>query len=288
MPETVMHPFQAVVVRYGPTASGEALNIGVVLLSHRVRFMGARFVASWDRLLAAFPDAYLPGLRRFASGVERYCESYYAGTNAERPEPIGGIERAFDDLVPRMDAVFVRSAAECGIAEDPSEMLAALFESYVGTYDSQEQRGRRCDADVWLTVGGVLAMKGVLDGLHPKRVEGRHYALEFDHAWQNGRCNVVQALSFDLRDAEEIATKAADWTGRIAALGRDHGTDIHLIIGMPPSDAPEDVRDAAARAEALLREQLEATGYAAIVREEAAEAFAERVAKEIQAHEAAE
>jgi hypothetical protein len=276
-----------VVVRYSPDpASGELLNIGVVVLSPGHRFMASRFLDFWKRVTQTFPDADKVHLRRIASALERSCERYYAGSQLSLQEPGSTIDVAFDAALPREDAAIVRSAPLTGITSDPERTLNELFERYVAARDPVERRVARDDSTVWRSVSAQLKAKDVLERLRPRTVEGKHYKLHFEHAWQNGRWNVARALSFDMLDPDSIATKAASWSGRILALDADVG--FHLVVGLPSAGAPVDVREAAAHGLAILKDQLEAGERAEIIPEGEAASFAERVAREILDHEAAE
>ncbi len=290
MPGPVKHPCQAVVVRYSPDpASGELLNIGVVVLSPGHRFMGARFLDSWARVAQAFPEADKVHLRRIASALERSCERYFTGNQLPLQEPSSAIDVAFDAALPREDAAIVRSAPLTGITSNPERTLTELFERYVAARDPVERRITRDDDAVWRGVSALLKAKDVLGRLEPRTVEGpHHFKVHFEHAWQNGRWNVTRALSFDLLDPDGIAIKAASWSGRILALDADREVGFHLVVGMPSAEAPADVRTAAADAIAILKDQLEAGERAEIIPEGEAASFAERVAREILDHEAAE
>lgn len=286
----VKHPCQAIVVRYCPDpTSGELLNVGVVLISAGHRFMGARFLDSWSRVTQTFPEADRVQLRRIASAVERSCERHYSGKQLRLEEPTGAIDAAFDAAVPRMDASIMRSLPITGITANAERTLSELFERYVAVRDPAEKRIARDDNAVWRGVSEHLKAKNVLDRLQPRTIQGPHnFKVHFEHAWQNGHWNVARALSFDLLEADAIANKAANWSGRIFALASGRDVGVHLLVGMPPSDAPAEIRAAADDAVAILRDQLEPDDRAEIVPESEAGAFAERVAKDIEEHQAAE
>lgn len=290
MPGPIKQPCQAVIVRYAPDAtSGEVLNIGVVLISAGHRFMGARFLDSWSRLTQAFPEADKVQLRRIASAVEGSCERHYAGHQLRLDEPSGEIDVAFDAALPRMDASIMRSAPITGITANAERTLSELFERYVAVRDPAEKRIARDDNAVWRGVSEHLKAKNVLDRMQPRTVQGPHnFKVHFEHAWQNGHWNVARALSFDLLEPDAIANKAANWSGRIFALASGRDVGVHLLVGMPSADAPAEIRAAAADAVAILRDQLETDERAQVVPESEADAFAERVARDIEDHQAAE
>ena len=290
MAGSMKHPCQALIVRYAPEpASGEMLNVGVVLLSPGHNFMGSRFLDKWARLTQAFPEADIVHLRRVASAIERTCEKHFS-IQLPLERPTEEVVAAFNAALPPDDASIIHSAPLKGITADPVRTLNELFERYVAVRDAAEQRVRRADADVWRTMSNLLKAKNVLHRLQEHTVRGRRYEERFDYAWKNGRWNVAKPLSLDLLDPHEIRTKAASWCGRIAALDPDpaEAVDVHVLVGMPAADAPVEVRGAAEDGLGILKEQLEGQERASIVPEGDAETFAERIATDILGHEAAE
>lgn len=147
MPGQVNHPFQAVIVRYSDRARDEQLNIGVVLLSPKYRFMGARFLDSWSRITSAFPGADPILLRDIMVTVAKYCEGYYASEQLALNEPSSSIETAFDYVLPREDASIMRSEPITGIADDPERLLGELYDLYVAPPAADEHRGVWNDDD---------------------------------------------------------------------------------------------------------------------------------------------
>jgi hypothetical protein len=147
MPGQVNHPFQALIVRYRDPARDEQLNVGVLVLSPKHRFMGARFLGSWSRITSAFPGADPVLLRDIMATIQRYCEGYYASEQLAVKEPSSSIETAFDYVLPREDASIMRSEPITGIANDPERLLGELFDLYVAPPAADEDRGCWNDDD---------------------------------------------------------------------------------------------------------------------------------------------
>jgi hypothetical protein len=286
MAGSIKTPCQALIVRYAPDpASGEMLNIGVVLLSAQHHFLGARFLSKWARLTQAFPETEKVHLARTASAIERSFERQFTSQLSLEGTP-DSITALFDAALPADDASIVHSAPITGVTADPGRTLAELFERYVAARDVVEQRVRRPDEDVWRSVSSRLNVKNVIGRLEPHTVRGRRYELDFPHAWKNGRWNVAQPISLDLVEPYDIRTKAASWSGRIAALQSDEPVAFHLLVGLPSADAPPAVRAAADDGFGILTEQLHEC--AEVTAEEDAERLAQRIADDILGHEAAE
>jgi hypothetical protein len=136
-----------VIVRYSHRGRDERLNIGVVVLSPKYRFMGARFLDSWSRITSAFPGADPVLLRDIMDTVAKYCEGYYASEKVALKEPSGSIEVAFDYVLPREDASIMRSEPLSGIADDPERLLSELYDLYVAPPTADKHRGLWKDDD---------------------------------------------------------------------------------------------------------------------------------------------
>lgn len=274
------HPCQALVVRYAPDPSaGEVLNIGVVVLSPGHGFFGARFVDSWQRITQAFPQADLVHLRRVASLVERACAAVSgAQLSLESTEDIVA---AFHAIIPPDDASLQHSPPLSGVTTDPERTLDELFGRYVTERAAAPDREPRRDHEVWREVMTVLRRHGVLGRLQSRTLKGRHYEEQFEAAWRNGVWNVAKPLSLDLLDPHAIVTKAASWTGRIIALEPEkQSTNVHLVIGVPPTSAPAEVRQASEDGLGLLTEKLE--DIATVVRESEVEQLAVRIKHDLE------
>jgi hypothetical protein len=287
----VKHPCQALIVRYAPDpASGELLNVGVVVLSPRHGFMGSRFLDKWIRVTKAFPEADKTHLRRVASSIERSCERHFSTRVDQLPlqQPTEDLVVAFDAALPLDDASIIRSQTISGVTADPERTLNELFERYVAVRDVEERRVSRPDDEIWRGLSAVLRAKNVLHRLEPHVVRGRRHEEHFEHAWKNGHWSVAKSLSLDLLDPYDIRTKAASWCGRIAALDPEQHVDFHLLIGMPESTAPNDVRAAAEDGFGIMKEQLETRELAEVVPESDVDSLGERIAAALLGHEAAE
>ncbi len=283
-------PCQAVIIRVAPDpASGEVLNVGVVLHAPEHRYLGARFTSTWKRVTDAFPDADRVHLGRIASSIRHACESAYPGAQLDLASPPDAIVAAVRAIVPEDDASLLLSRPLSGLTADPERTLGELFERYVVRGEPAERRQSRADADVWRGIAPVLAERGVLARLHQHVLRGRHhYEERFDYAWKNGRWHVARPLSLDLVDGQDIVRKAAEWTGRVRVLDpiAQHTTVI-LVVGLPGGGASGGAKRAAQDGLGLLREQLADEEIAEVLVEGDAPRLADRIASDL-AHAAAE
>lgn len=285
MDSQVKHPFEAVVVRYvHDVLTGEFLNVGVVLVSNHFHYAAAEFIPQWSRISATFPNAELPNLRRIASVIQGACASL-------RPEANGQMELSFGDdskdlrsflskVIPFEDASIEFSSPLRGITANPSKTLIELSRRYAFRYLPEDgERATRQDGDIWQDFAKVLATRAdVLHKLVPLtlRAPRLHYELQFERGWINGKRNAAQPLSFDLIEARAIKEKAANWSGKVLTVKpSEHNAEVYFLVGMPPSNTPKDVQEAAKDAVCILEENLR--GEASIFLEDQSGVLAEKI-----------
>jgi hypothetical protein len=251
---------EAIVVRYiHDLATEEFVNVGVLLFAPSVGFSGARFLPSWVRVTAMFPDADHVHLKRLATTIETKLQTWTAQTRSELPffeakslraalpEILGGDELGF-----RPSASAIR-----GLTSAPEQTLTELFDRYVGKFITQAEVVTRDDHDVWRAFAQNFPDPSFNYVFQPVHVRGPHLEHEFSHGWKNGVWNAAQPLSFDLVDPSRIRDKATAWVGRVLSLHvAEQNVRLSFLLGMPGEARPKEVRRAARDAKAILEDGL--------------------------------
>jgi Protein of unknown function (DUF3037) len=129
--------FQYALLRAIPSlARGEALNVGVVVHSRRLSFLGARVVVDEPRLRALDPDVDVEAVRSRLRTIERVAAGDpAAGQLAEldRSERFGWIVAPSSTLVQP-------SPVHTGLTSDPEATLARLFGELVELTGPQSRK----------------------------------------------------------------------------------------------------------------------------------------------------
>jgi hypothetical protein len=121
-------PFEYAIVRVVPRVErGESMNAGIVLLSRRRRFLGARTSLSVERLRALAPGCDPDDVRPHLSAIERI-----AAGDADAG-PIAGLSapERFHWLVSPSSTIVQPSAVHTGLTDDPAATLEHLFRTLV-------------------------------------------------------------------------------------------------------------------------------------------------------------
>lgn len=122
------HPYVYTVLRLVPRPDrGECLNIGVVLFSRPVRYLGIRVLLDEARVRALWPGLPLEALGAHLRGLELVA----AG------DPLGGPLAALDQserfhwLSAVSDTMVQPGAVHTGLTDDPAATLDRLFAAQV-------------------------------------------------------------------------------------------------------------------------------------------------------------
>jgi hypothetical protein len=106
---------------------GECVNVGVILYSPRLRFLGALVAIDEARILALAPDTDLPALRSALS----HRASIAAGEAAAGPVGALPAGERFGLLVAPASTVVQPGPVHTGLCDDPAATLEQLFSRLV-------------------------------------------------------------------------------------------------------------------------------------------------------------
>lgn len=230
-------PYTYMILRYrhDPVA-GEQVNVGVIIHAARSGFLGAVMRRSYGRVSKMFPTLDGATLRHDLASIERafqkLAKTDVSGDIIDQPNAATYAHQ----IVARDDSALVWSEMGSGITGDPAQTLEILHNRFVTRYD-EATTARRSDADIWRPFRDLLLEHRIEDIFQRKTITGVHDAVDFDHAWKNGKWHCFQPLSFDLTTADGIQEKAARWVGHMVGLnGAEEQFQPYFIVG-EPSDA---------------------------------------------------
>ena len=108
-------------------ARGEALNVGVVVHSRRLKFLGARCEVDDERLRVLDPDVDVDAVRAHLATIARVAAGDPGAGPLARLEP----SERFGWIVAPSSTLVQPSAVHTGLTEDPAATLDRLFTSLV-------------------------------------------------------------------------------------------------------------------------------------------------------------
>ena len=161
------------VLRYvHDTATGEFVNVGVVLYAPEAPFASAICRPTYGRVSKAFPDLDGDAFRRLMRLVQGRLEDVGARLTSElhldgKPDSVMTLVH---DILPADDSSLQWSPPGGGVTSDPSRTLDQVYRRMVTHYDDKVVQARRTDDDVWRTYKKTLESRQVLKHLHAKKI----------------------------------------------------------------------------------------------------------------------
>lgn len=235
---TTKDPYSYVVLRYiHDILTGEFVNVGLVMVVPGQSLILTRARKTFGRIKSVFPDLDSDSYKRAIEAIGRGMKAVELGLKSEGLLKVDKTARDYARIaLPLDDSSLQWSPVGAGLTSSPQKTFDQLYHRFVARYDRPSER-RRSDEDVWRPVEAKLKEQGVRVELEPKRIQGNTDAVEFKHAWKNGRWHVYEPLSFDLSDADHIKDKARRWLGHLSAVkaGAAEDVQVHFIVGRPQS-----------------------------------------------------
>ena len=278
-------PYTYRVLRYlHDPATGEGLNVGVLVYAPGQRWLEARFNLNAGRLKHAFPglnvDLHKALMRRLKTRFESASVACSQELPfAERPSDLSGWAASIlrDD-----DSSLQWGSEGGGITTDPERELRELYERMVLRHQARTGRQGRDDDDAWNLYRAPLQRTGAAEHLTRHAVQTELDEMTFAHAWKNGQWHCLHPLSLDLLEPESIRNKGHRLLGEVAGV-REALTNhtIYLLLAEPTESA---VRKTADRTLNLIHARLDVKYE--LVRETEAESFGQRLSRDILANAA--
>ena|SRR5437763_315962 len=262
-----------VVLRYShDPASGESLNIGVLVYAPDAAFLDVMFDRTYSRLSAAFAEfdgkTYHRIIGEFGRGVERIRE--LLTQRALVGEPLTDAAAVAMQLWPDGGLSFRLGETLAGISANLPNTVYHLFERFVSSQFVRYDYKRRADEDVWHAIESSFERRA-LDLLKPRDIKTRYGPQKFQRTFKNERLHVIEPLSLDYADANSILDTATIWRGRLDVIHEnsdESDSAFHLIIGPPKQEhaksaerALQMIRDARLQPQ-IHREDIEAPSFA--------------------------
>lgn len=275
------HRYTYIILRYmHDIVAGEQLNVGVVVYSPKAKYLAALCRPTYLRLSQAFPgikgESFKSTSRFIQTEIERFAERMWSG-EANNAVSLSDI---VTKVLPRDESAFQWSEEAFGVAADLSKTLDELYERLVTRYDDRVQAVRRTDEDVWRQYKTDLEKRRVLKFLKTKVIATATDEVEFRHAWKNGAWHCLEPASFDLSRSDSIRDKAHKILGQMVSLKEAREQfKVYLLVGRPRNEGMQAVYERTLRNLESKSEDLQ------IIREDDAQEFVEKFARQISEHE---
>ena len=195
-------PYTYSVIRYlHDPATGEMLNIGVILCAPAARVIEARLEYRYERLSDAFVDFdgdhYRRTLHQFTQVLDVLRERLSATTLFDLWDISSNAQSIAKQIWPDMDLSFQIGEVMAGISDDLSDTIESLFHRMVTSQYQRATQERRTDDEVWSVYQKPLVRRHVVSNLRPTVLTTPEVTVKFAHAFRNEKWHVLQPLSMD-------------------------------------------------------------------------------------------
>ncbi|WP_039017929.1 DUF3037 domain-containing protein [Halocynthiibacter namhaensis] len=271
----------------------ERLNIGVLVFGPSADYMRLK-TRSWDgRILSAYPSLERANFTEDLKQVQRSIQTFAHKAlrepslfmNAKQTELHSRSEQEAFNLAkllsPDVDSSYRWDFGGVGLCSSLDDKLEQLFSRYVTSYDKPKTESNRSDEEVWSTFSSKLSARELDHIIEPdKTVQSDLGKVKFHASYQNGALHVIQPLSFDLTDEENIGIKAGKWASYAQSIESYSNGKVkpHFVIGRPTRD---NLIPSFEKASAFLGKM---SGIGNVVTEENSDQFVDTIASQIRAH----
>jgi len=275
-------PYTFSILRYvHDIVTGEFVNVGVILFAPKAKYLSASCTTRYSRISKIFLDFDSEHFRKSVRYIQATIEEEGQRLINELPfnEAPTSAKGFAANILPIDDSSLQFSPEGYGLTDKPEKTLEQIYSRYVDKYYIKGDRVSRTDDDVWRVYKKPFEEKRILRHLEPHKIIGSNYEYEFNYSWKNEKWNVNEPVSFDLIETNEILDKAHKWLGRIESL-YDGGEPfkLNVLLGAPKDEKGKSVY---IKAQNILHKMPCEHQF---VKENDADAFAERLKKEIEAH----
>ena len=232
------------ILRYVHDVSTEEFaNIGVAMLIPERSQLNFRANERFGRLSGFFKDIDGPSYRQMIRNLENaYREIATAYQFQDLPSNPSQI---FSEIIREDASCFQWSQLMSGISDDAETRFAELYAEFVTYQEASAHSRRRSETNIWRDVRRALRVRRL-----DSRVEfdvnmaAQSYQYSFKMGWNNGRRQVLEPISFALKDPATIVDKANTWIGRLFNLSKDNTFGFTAVVATPEKDKMKAFNDA--------------------------------------------
>ena len=243
-----MKPYQFAVLRYVHDRSiGEFANVGILmwlpdtyemdyLITNHTRRL-SKFFSDFDgnnyRSLIKYLDNFFK-LKKKELNKDKHAPQIF---NTAQPD----INILLQYLVPDDGTCFEWSEVMSGVNVNPLLRLHSLFAEFVVQAEEKQPEHRYDEQKVWSTIYHEMVNKGLQKHVKQNvKLASKKYDYLFKAGWMNGKQQLIEPISFDLLNNNEILEKANKWFGRLARLSQDNKFAVTMVVAPPQKEDAKD------------------------------------------------
>ena len=268
----------------------ERLNIGVLLMCEEAQFVELKTRGHEGRLFRAYPDlarsAFTEDLKQMQRSIKAHVKQSFIQPTLFSSDAVHQRSKRkahvwASGFLPDADSSYRWEAGGVGLCSCPREKLSSLFDRFVVPFDKPKPPTNRSDDQVWSSLSKAISDQEISQFVdNEPTVRTGLGEIKFQAGYQNGAYHLIQPLSFDLADEDNVSAKTAKWAGYAMSAMEKQSADYvpHFVLGAPTRAK----LDSSFRRSKNYLEHL--VGPQNVVLEEDSEKFAQTMSAQISSH----
>ena len=238
------------ILRYVHDASTEEfVNIGVAMWMPDRSKLLFRVNERISRLSNFFKDIDGPSYRQMICNIKSASDFEWASDNIDTAylskNAADYASEVFDGIVREDASCFQWSRLMSGISKDAERRFDELFEEFVRYHESPPASHLRSSVTgIWKEVQHALKLHDLDRHVrYNEKIQAPNYDYTFRMGWNNGMRQVLEPISFALKEPKRIVDKANTWSGRLFSLSKDNTFGFTAVVAPPENGNMEAFND---------------------------------------------
>lgn len=238
-----MTAYHFAILRYVHDASTEEFaNIGVAMWMPERSKLLFRVNERFGRISNFFKNIDGPSYRQMIRNLKSASDFKWASDNVDTAylfkNPIDHASEIFNGIVREDASCFQWSRLMSGTSKDAERRFEELFEEFVTFHESPAaSHRRRSETEIWKGVQHALKIHHLDKHVrYDVKIQAPNYDYSFRMGWNNGTRQVLEPISFALKEPTRIVDKANIWSGRLFNLSKSNTFDFTAVIALPEND----------------------------------------------------
>lgn len=245
-----MTTYHFAILRYVHDVSAEEFaNIGLAMwMPNRCKLL-FRVNERISRLSNFFKNIDGPSYRQMIRNLKCASKFKWASDNVDTAylfeNAANHASEIFAGIVRPDASCFQWSRLMSGISKDAERRFDEMFEELVTFHESPPVSHRpRSAKGIWKDVRHALKLHHLDRHVrYNEKIQAPNYDYTFKMGWDNGKRQVLEPISFALREPAKIIDRANIWSGRLFSLSKDNTFDFTAVVAPPENGNMEAFND---------------------------------------------
>ena len=254
--EADFQSYQYSILRYiHDLTLGEFVNVGILLLLPSSGNVHHKVSKKYGRISSFFRGFEGTRYKDMVAGLQTELNRLSASNDSLFSHNRDDLGELITEISHSPQSCFSWSSPRSGIAKRPRLRVRELFDEFVKYHQGSEARQRFDERKLREIIIRALVTSNLAHEVNTNyTVSTPDISHSFTAAWKNGKTQVLEPVSFDLKRVADIERKATQWRGLIDALTQKEELGFSALVAPPSSEEDTDaLKEAFQKALNILR-----------------------------------